>query len=323
MSVNFTDAKQSVQCIEWNTIMQKRTLRGVDLHMLVVLRTLLETHSTVATARKLNMSQPAVSRSLGRLRQLFDDKLTVKTAQGLLPTERALTLVQPLAEVLKALDVLLDSPSFSPATTSRTFRIAMSHYGISVVLSKLLSALATDAPNAKVDILTFSEEAFRHLETGAIDLALLYAKRVPSKFHRQSLIEDEFVAAVRKGHPLAKSIRGGKLPLKQYISQRHVQLEGGNKYQIDTYLEAEGHSRDIAVRVPNLEAAIQLTEASDIVLTYPRRGLVENERGSDLVIFSLPLKSNDFEYQMIWHDRTASDPAAIWLRERLAEICAR
>ncbi|MGI9464819.1 MAG: LysR family transcriptional regulator, partial [Aestuariivirgaceae bacterium] len=95
--------------------MLETDLRNTDLNLLIVLHSLLHTRSVTKTAGRLNMSQPAVSRALAKLRATFDDKLFVKAAGGMLPTTRAQELMAPLATSLDVLHDLFARPEFDPA----------------------------------------------------------------------------------------------------------------------------------------------------------------------------------------------------------------
>ena len=110
-------------------IISQNKLRRFDLHLLTVLHTVLQTRNVTAAARRLNMSQPAVSRALTRLRLLFKDQLFVKGPRGVIPTPRAEDLAVVVARLLAEIGNAVEQPTFDPASADRVFRIATTDYG--------------------------------------------------------------------------------------------------------------------------------------------------------------------------------------------------
>ena len=175
--------------------MQSAELARVDLNLLVVLHTLLATRSVTRTAERLGSSQPAVSRSLAKLRHLFGDRLMVKGASGMMPTLRAEAMIEPLAGLLGNVETFLLKPKFDPSVTDRVFRIATTDYGALAVLPNIAARLAREAPNAAIEIVSFSREVFRTLAEGQIDCLLYSDNPVPGSFRTRELFRESFVAA--------------------------------------------------------------------------------------------------------------------------------
>src|SRR5690606_19365772 len=105
-------------------------LRNIDLNLLVIFQHLLEERNISAVARRLDLSQPAVSNAVRRLRTVLGDELLVRTAQGTQPTPQAERLGGPVGEALALLSHTLDATQdFHAASSQRRFRIAMSDVG--------------------------------------------------------------------------------------------------------------------------------------------------------------------------------------------------
>ncbi|SDR59988.1 transcriptional regulator, LysR family [Rhizobiales bacterium GAS113] len=304
--------------------MRRTDLRHVDLNLLLVLHNLLETRSTVATAQRLNMSQPAVSRALARLRLLFDDKLLVKGAGSMLPTERALVLSNPLIGVLNGLEEFLEAPRFSPVTTERVFRIATTDYGALALLPNLLRLVATEAPRSAIEISAFSREAFRCLATGELELVLFSSGTAPSNLHSCHLFTDDYASAIRRGHPAAAHLRDGEMRLDAYLAYSHILVSvfGDRTGVVDEALVQIGRRRKIAAQLPYFATAALMTASTDAILTLPGRAMRQLSDANNLITFRPPLQIKSFDYRMIWHERSSADFGAVWLREKMAQAAA-
>lgn len=156
-----------------DSVDQMKDLRSVDLNLLVDLDALLSMRSVTEAARRLNLSQSAMSGSLSRLRRLFDDPLMVRNGRVLVLTPRAEALIPPVKEILHQIDgVFAESDDFDPRTTTRSFSISASDYATAVVLAPLLRGLADDAPNVTVNVLPRSPDVPAVLRLDSADLVI-------------------------------------------------------------------------------------------------------------------------------------------------------
>src|SRR5262245_39351707 len=148
----------------------------LDLNLLPVLVALVEEGSGSAAARRLKMSQPAVSAALARLRDALADPLFVRTARGLDPTPRTLAVIAPVRAALALVNnEVMQGMTFDPVTSTRTITLALSDIGEMVFLPRLLERLAGEAPNVSVRSVTLPpDQTMRGLELGEIDIALGY-----------------------------------------------------------------------------------------------------------------------------------------------------
>lgn len=292
-------------------------LAKVDLNLLIVLDALLETRSVTKAAERLGTSQPAVSRSLAKLRDLFDDTLLVKGARGMTPTMRAEALAEPLARLLAGVEEFLIQPSFDPASTDRVFRLATTDYGALAVLPAVMRRFSEEAPRAGIEVVPFSREVFRALAEGQVDLLLYADGRVPGSFRTMKLFEESFVSLVRTGHPLlGDSGRDRVIPLADFAAwpQVMVSIFGGTSGPVDTALAAFGLKRHIALCVPYFATAAVIASSSDLVVTMPSR--IARQLGSHLGLVELNMPSfvSGYGYRLLWHERSHGDLGAAWLR---------
>lgn len=295
------------------------TLRGVDLNLLVILDALLCERHVSRTAARLNMSQPAVSHALGRLRHLFDDPLLIRRDGGLVPSAKALEIAPALTEALRRVREVLGPDGFDPARESRTFRLAMSDYGSAVVLPGLLRRLRREAPGIDLAITQSSrDDMLRRVLDGDCDLALGVFPERPDRVEAQALFVERFACLADR-----KTL-GGRPHLdgEAYLGRPHmlVAMEDGANAEIDVALRALGHFRRIAVTLPHWGNAPRLVLGTDLVLTVARKALALQERDPAFAVFAPPFPIPPFSFVQVWHERRGGDPAHRWLRERIAEI---
>lgn len=292
-------------------------LAGIDLNLLVVLEALLAERHVSRAALRLNRSQPAVSHALARLRHLLDDPLLVRRQGGLEPTARAIEIAPALAEALDGVRHLLAPDDFDPATERRTFRLAMSDYGATVVLSVLLPLLRKRAPYVDLIVSQSSREVMvSQVIDGEIDLAFGVFPGLDRSVRSHRLFEERF-ACLADGASLGDS---RAMDLTTYLERPHalVDLRPEHPSEVDTALAELGHERRVCLTIPHWSVAPRLIASTDLVLTAASRILPPP--GDGLCVFAPPFEIAAFDFTQIWHRRRDGDPAHQWLRSRLREL---
>jgi DNA-binding transcriptional LysR family regulator len=300
-------------------------LKGTDLNLLVALDALIEEGNVTKAAARLNVSQPALSAQLARLRDLFHDPLLVpaNTGRGMIPTARALELRAPLHAALKDIEIVIKRPPiFDPLTVERTFAIASTDH-LAVVLGEgLIERMQRVAgPGMRVSFRSPSLDLIAaQLERGEVDLLIGDQRNVPSGMKSRRIFDDGFLMAQRRGHP-----RGTRpLDLDTYCSLPHILVSnsgvGSFRGWIDEQLETIGRQRRVVLSVHQFIHAPIFLRITDYVATLPSRFL--NRFSDELDTFELPFKSSGFTVSASWHPRYQADPAHIWLREQLVAIAA-
>ncbi len=295
--------------------MQELNNGGLDLGSLRVLRSLFETRSTTRTAERLNMSQPAVSRALAKLRAALGDPILIKGPGGLIPTERAPEIHARLVSALASLDDLLVPPIFEPACSTRSFRIATTDYGALAVLPRLVRALAEAAPSVSLEVLGFSPDAFRQLGEGRVDFVLYSDDEVPLPLRSRRLYREDYTSLVRAGHPALQR----PADLDEFLAWPHVLVSilGGLSGVVDDALAAMGRTRRISLWLPYFATAAHLVAQTNMIMTLPSRAAEPLMRAGDLAAFPPPLSLEGFDYRLLWHERSQADLGHRWLRELL------
>jgi len=304
-------------------------LHGFDLNLLVALDALARERSVTKAAEKAGVTQSAMSHTLRRLRELFDDPLLVRGRGGMVLTPRAEALAVPLRSGLVTLARTLVEPEpFDPANARRTFRIVSPDLFDALVLPALLRRIGRDASSINFAVVPAPKRIADSLETGDIDLAIHPVLLDPTPFdlgvqvdpelQRRTLFQDSFRCFVRSGHPLLARRR---LTLNAYARLNHILVSPGGEGPgvVDRVMQHEGQERRIALRVPHFATALEVLAQSDLVLTAPS-SLANCSAAAGLASRPVPLKIPNHAITMLWHPRFAEDPAHRWLRGLLLQV---
>lgn len=298
-------------------------LARIDLNLLLVFHQLLREKRVSAVALTLGMSQPAVSSALGRLRQNLGDELFLRTPRGMAPTPYALQLAEPVALALDGLQQALNvRASFDPDHTQRSFTVAMSDVGEMYFLPVLVDALAHQAPNVTLQVVSVTHPSLREdMASGRIDLALGLLPQLQAGFFQQALFRQPYVCLMREGHPLAGKPR---LSLKALAAAEHVHVQaaGTGHGRVDAALTAQGLQRRLRLTVPHYVALGDVLGHSDLIATVPERFAMRVAQPFGLVHRPLPLAVGGSTIHQFWHGRLHRDPGHQWLRALVVRLFA-
>lgn len=296
----------------------------LDLNLLVALRALLAERHVTRAAKRVGLTQPAMSHALGRLRKELGDPILVRTAKGMQPTARAEALAAPLERALDELARVLEPPeAFDAANAKRRFLIGTSDYVELVMLPQLCEAVWKEAPGVDLRVVNFTGRADDELASGAIDLLITLdgLPRDESTIRKQALFSDSFVCVVRDDHPFAKR----RLSLDDFAALPHLLVaprgeEGGGA--VDQALAKHGKKRRIALQTPHFLVAPHALLTSDLVITLAARvaAVLAPALGLRRIAPPPELALEDFRMAMNWHERRHRDPANQWLRRIVADV---
>lgn len=294
-------------------------LRQLDLNLLKALDVLLDECHVTRAANRLSLTQPALSGMLVRLRESFDDPLFVRAQRGIVPTQRALALAQPVKRVLAEIEAMLQPAGFDPSNSTMTLKIAATDYALRAIAVPLLAALKRMAPGIRVALVPVGNGQIQaQLERGEVDLALTTPDTTPPELHARALFVERYVCVMRADHPAA----GQALSLDQFCALEHalVSYAGGHFSGVtDTALALLGRQRHVALSVQSFLILPELLRASELMAVVPRRLVAETD---GLAISEPPLAIPGFTKVMVWHERTHRDAGQRWLRELLVATCA-
>ncbi|MBU4611563.1 LysR family transcriptional regulator [Achromobacter sp. GG226] len=297
-------------------------LRGLDLNLLVILQGLLEERSISAVARRLDLSQPAVSNALRRLRVALDDELFVRSANTMQPTPLAERLAEPVGEALSLLSHMLDfREAFDPAAGARRFRVAMSDVGEIHFMPRLLARCAADAPGVRIDSVRLAgTELRRDMEAGRVDLAIgAFAEDMGSGFFQRQLFQQGYLTLHRPGMAGV----GEGMSRAAFVAQRHLIVSRALPYgQINTSLERAGVVLDAHFSVPHFGAVPYIVASNDVLATVPEKLAQSVAERFGLATFTPPLRVAPLQTRLFWPRRLHRDAANQWLRERAVQLFA-
>lgn len=299
--------------------MREVYLRDLDLNLLHALHALLEERHVTRAAKRCFLSQPAMSRALERLREMFRDLLLVRIGRAYERTVRGERVLRELESLMPRLEGMLRGEEFDPGRSDERFRVAMTDHGSMVLMPPLMERIRTLGASVKVDASVWSDRVYEDVAAGRIDTALS-AEAPPPTLESEVLYEDDFVCLVGR----ARGVRSRRFTLKQYLDLPHAVVEtwGGQQTPVDRPLAELGLRRRAMLRIPFFVSTILTVARTDLVLTVPRRLATVMVAVADLRVVAPPREIKDLVYFMSWHPRLGADPAHAWFRDQL-RIAAR
>jgi DNA-binding transcriptional LysR family regulator len=238
----------------------------------------------------------------------------------MLPTPRALELEPDLRLALASVRRVITPGAFDPSAARVTFRVATGDYAELVMLAPLLELLARRAPSASVSVTPIRANPVSRLADGSNDVVIAPFLESSAHVEVDTLFDDGFVCAMRKGHPATHR----PLTLTGFARLRHllVSPEGEGTAYVDSVLARAGLSREVAARIPHFAVAEQLLAESDLIATLPAR-LVAQMAEASIVRVRPPFETQRFTMKAAWHRRTLASPAHRWFRSLLVEVASR
>lgn len=290
-------------------------LRGVDLNLLPALLALLEERQVTRAAERVFVTQPAMSRALSRLRDVFEDELLVRTRHGYRPTPAAERILEQLHEVVPRLEALF-AQEFDPSVAELSFDLLGSDYAVSLLGSGAFRRLHQLSPKSRLHFVSWHDEAFDKVRDGVIDLAF-YGGAAPAGLRFEHLLTEPFVCVVSADHPLARRRR---LALADYLSYPHavIDVHGGRQPAVDDALDEIGAQRDVGLASP-YHTAPKTLQGTQLIATLPER-LVRDEPIEGLAVIAAPKEIPAMDYSMCWSPIVDRDPAHTWLREVVTSV---
>jgi DNA-binding transcriptional LysR family regulator len=295
-------------------------LRRLDANLLVACDVLLTEQSVTRAARRLFVTQPAMSQTLGRLRELFADPLLVRQGSKMVLTPLALGLAAPLKKALADLQSALERrPSFEPARATKGFVVATTDYVGAVLFPALVRLCRREAPGVDLEVRWVEVARYAEaLERGEYDLAVT-ALGPEAGCGREELFRDRYACLVREGHPLTR-----RPDLATFAASPHALMSprGGGPGIVDEALARLDRRRRVMVRAPSFALGASMLRESDLIMTVPRR-LARLYAGAGLAAVDPPVELPDLTIAQAWHLRNEADAASRWLRGAVARAAKR
>jgi DNA-binding transcriptional LysR family regulator len=300
-------------------------LYRLNLNLLIALDILLAERSVTQAAKRIFITQAAMSNNLQQLREIFKDPLLIRKSNGMLLTTYAKELQPKLHQVLQEVrSLILSGQRFSPETSQRTFRLGLSDYMSSLLLPKLIPHLQKVAPKIKISVV--SSSGYRLMspdpfENGEYDLGVGKIVINHESIKRKILFKDKVVCILNKKHPL---VTREKINLKDYLKYEHIAIHADNPHfipVIEQTLEQLGYQRNIKISSPFITPIFQLIEQTpELIGTVIQSMAVLYNKNHHYVIKPLPFKVPDIEFYLAWHHRYENDLGHQWLREQIIKM---
>lgn len=288
----------------------------IDLRLLYMLETIHRKGTLTAAGDALGLSQPALSHSLNRLRDIFGDELFVRTSRGMRSTPRADELANSARRILAMVRAELGPVApVEPEALERTFRLAMTDVGEMVFLPELIKHLRDHAPKVNVASVTLPPRHLAEaLEMGAVDMAIGPLPDLTGADLRQQVIFDRgFVCLVASDHPRVTKAR---LTLSAFLKEPHlvVSSPGRTVEVFERFMEGRKLSRRIALSVPHVLCVPFIVASSDLIATVPQSVGIAFRSFPGLRVIDPPLETPRIRVALYWSARFSKDPGSAWLR---------
>ncbi len=302
----------------------------VDLNLLWYLDVLLREQNVTRAAEAVNITQPAMSNCLRRLRTLFDDPILVRTSDGMELSEKAQQLAPLIRNAISQIEKVVEpEKEFEPASSDRLFRIMASDYAESVLIPHLLNFMREEAPHIRLDILTPSDVNITDLEKGKVDMAINRFNYLPQSFYQVMLWRDNFRCLMSADNPICKDFT-----LDAYLAAKHiwvsktglgagVGMSPGQTMRmgwVDEALHDIGKQRNIQVYTRHYQVAGMLAEQPDLIATLPRQAALVHKDNPRLAMLTPPFSIVPIELKMVWSPLLHHNRAHAWMRSTIQTL---
>ncbi|MFF3272257.1 LysR family transcriptional regulator [Streptomyces chrestomyceticus] len=287
----------------------------LDLNLLAALDALLEEGSVAGAAERLHVTAPAMSRSLGRIRQTTGDQILVRTGRTMTPTPYAIAVRKQVHELLQQVHgVLAPSRELDLTTLERTFTLRWHDSLVALSGPALLAAVREQAPGVRLRFLTESSVDTPELRRGEVDLEANADRPTAPDIRADRVAETRHVIVVRQGHPLT---RAKAVTAAQYAAAEHITVSRRGRLgnALDDALARLGLTRRVVATAPTEGTAFEFVRGSDLLVTAPETTARATAKALGLTLIPLPFELPSAAVYLSWHQRYDTDPAHIWLRD--------
>ena len=299
-------------------------IRDIDLNLLVIFRSLMVTLSVSKTAAEMNLSQPAVSHALSRLRSDLSDDLLVRASRTMTPTPYARELERKVTELLNQLESVLTRRAFEPKTAEGQVRIQSTEYFEQLVMPDLLKHLAQHAPRIQIiNTSTTGRLPTLELRQGDCDLAVAgFFGDLPEGLFQQKIFTDRLACLCAAATP---GRIGSRISIANYLSFKHVFIspEGRSSGNIDKLLSKQKRSRFVSASISGFSAPAWICQSKHFSCTLPEKLARQYSAILPLKWFELPFDTAPIQVFQVWHERTQRDPLLKFVRSAIAEVCSK
>jgi DNA-binding transcriptional LysR family regulator len=315
-------------------------IERMDLNLLRVFDAVFEDRNLLLAGKRLNLSQSAISHALGRLRDVLEDDLFVRTSKGMEPTARATAMAMPLRSALQQIRSTLGNEPFLPGIASREFVVAANDYVTMLLLGRLSQRLSAEAPLVNLVIRPSTRlDLAGQIDVGRIDIAIGVFAEIPRRFQSTPVWQQTEVLVMNKDHPIGDRAVTQEDLLKYplvvvslggqeegavngFIVERGLARESemfGRQVLEEVYSDTPGLPR-LRVSVAHSLAIPALLRHSEMLALVPSPLGREFERQGEIRMRPTPYDAPTSSVHAVWHARNEHDPSHKWLREHICNI---
>lgn len=294
-------------------------MHSIDYNLFQVLLTIYHQGSVSQAADKLNLTQPAVSHALSRLRTQFDDPLFERHGRKMIPTDFCQRIISDVEQSLSTLQqTLSQQKQWDVGQLNRTFNVAVRDVLEALYFPKLIARLQKLAPGVRIRSVSVEPKHLAEaLKNGDVDLVLDSLIATPANIRNQTLGSSSFVLVCRQGHPIIENCN-----LESYQQWPHVvaALKASDINLVDNALTAQQLHRNVVLRCENFYGAVQTVCHSDLIMTAPEKAAQQFASHMPIQLLPLPLSLPDISIHMYWWQVAESDPAIRWLQDEIGQL---
>lgn len=293
----------------------RNTLTSLDLNLLPILLAVLEERHVTNAAVRLGISQPAVSKAIGKLRTYFQDELMVRNGSGYELTVTGNKLLASLVEIMPRLKEALDDPPFDPGSAIRTFTVSASDFTVTMLLPPL--AKIVSKTKLKIVFCTSPSDTLSLVNTAKIDLFLTEAPP-PLGCSSQELLTSGIKCLVNRHNP----VKNGKFTLDEYLQQTHIRLSGhaSSRSVIDMHLASHGVSRFFNIATSCMLPAAYAVALTDCVVAVPEPMAEAIAQATGTRVVDPPDEVGRFRMHLVWNPVHDADEGHKWLRQTMLRL---
>ncbi|TMV09360.1 LysR family transcriptional regulator [Arenibacterium halophilum] len=301
-------------------------LNTLDLNLLKIFDAVHQERSVSVAADRLNMTQPAVSNALNRLRQTLGDQLFVRTRNGMEPTLLAQMIAGPVQQGLKGIETsILQGLSFVPADSTRAFTILATDVGEETYIAALMKVLEVEAPHIELNVFEAPLDEYESLlEFGYADFAIGRLE-ISDRFRREHMASCRYSVLLCAAHAERLGVTEGSIiPFDVYLALRHVNVltraTPAHRHPVDVALQQNGCRRRIALTLPHASVLSEILLGTTLIATVPDPAVAPIRARAGLVRARLPFEPETLEVLLIWHRRQQMDKGHSWMREKILSL---
>ncbi|NRB37222.1 MAG: LysR family transcriptional regulator [Pseudomonadales bacterium] len=292
----------------------------LSINSLIVFDAVYRTQNLSDVADILDSSQPAISRTLQKMRHTLNDPLFIRQDAKMTPTAKSKAMAIHVKNALDSLQYCVDSLSeFDPAKTKMHYRIGLNDLILTLYSQKIIQSTLSKAPELDLSFVNANYlDALSLIDKNMLDIAVISHYSVSSRYSHEVVFQDDYITIAREDHPKITD----KLNLNNFTTLEHILVTYNNASNswVDDELVKHNLARKIRVKIPFFANAPLLVSTSDLICTLPRQFANYYAKNLPIKQHALPLKNHTHTFFIVWQKRFDNDPAHKWFRGILKEV---